>query len=61
MKTDGLFTTEELAEFLGLSPRTLKDWRNQGKGPKSVRIGHKTIRYRKEDVDSWIKRQKKTG
>lgn len=34
------------AEFLSLSPRTLRNWRVLGKGPEFVRISNRCIRYR---------------
>jgi hypothetical protein len=35
-----------------MSPRTLEQWRWQGKGPKYLKIGAKVI-YRLEDVESF--------
>jgi hypothetical protein len=34
-----LLTTEEAAELLWLSPRTLEDMRSNGTGPKFVKMG----------------------
>jgi predicted DNA-binding transcriptional regulator AlpA len=47
-------TTEELAERIGgkTTPRTVEDWRLDGKGPRYIRVG-RTIRYREADVEAW--------
>lgn len=47
-------TTEELAERLGIEPRTADDWRVDGRGPKFIRFG-RTVRYRVADVEAWEK------
>ena len=48
-----LATVEEVAEFLGIPTKTLRQWRLFNKGPKSVRLGHH-VRYRWNDVHDWI-------
>ena len=47
-------TTQQAAEFLSLKPTTLNQWRWSGKGPKYVRIGERTIRYRHQDLHHWV-------
>jgi excisionase family DNA binding protein len=42
------------AEVLGVSPRTLGDWRRQGIGPRFVRMGRRLIRYARADVDAFV-------
>jgi len=48
-------TTADLAERLGVSPRTVDDWRVDKKGPAYIRIGRgdDTVRYRLADVEAW--------
>lgn len=50
---DELLTIEEVAEILGVKPRTMYAYRSQGKGPKSFRRGRE-LRYRREDVDAYL-------
>jgi DNA-binding transcriptional regulator YiaG len=45
-------TTEEVAELYGYCPRTLENWRCQGRGPQYVKEG-KTVTYRQRDVRAW--------
>lgn len=59
MPSDELISTEELAEILGLKTRTVKSWREKGKGPKFLRLSHKVIRYKKVDVEKWLEQQKR--
>lgn len=52
-----LLTLDELAEWLGVSPATVRDWRVDGKGPPAVKLGegrNAAVRYRREDVEEWL-------
>ena len=46
------FDTQEAAQRLGVSPRTLVDYRSRGGGPKWVRIA-RAVRYRADWLDQW--------
>lgn len=52
---DGLLTPETLAKRLGVTERTLAEWRVSppSTGPAYLRVG-RGIRYRPEMVDSWL-------
>ena len=49
-----LLTTDEAAKLLGVSPKTVAYWRSTGDGPVFVRLGARTIRYKLEDISSYI-------
>lgn len=53
---DQLLTVEETAALLKISTETLKEWRlnAEGEGPKFLRLGHRTVRYRRSDVAQWM-------
>ncbi|WP_101255004.1 helix-turn-helix transcriptional regulator [Streptomyces barkulensis] len=51
---DRLLTSEEVAEILGVDPRTPPQWRYRGLGPDWVKIGTR-VRYRAEDVEKYIR------
>lgn len=57
MSKDDLLTTEELAEILHTSWRTLARWRSERIGPPYVRAGHRIL-YRRSDVDEWLEKNK---
>lgn len=60
ISTLGIYTPERLAEELGVSPRTLAEWRMKRTGPSFVRLGvgeRSPIRYRDKDVRTWLNRQ----
>lgn len=42
--------------MLGVSPRTLANWRTQGIGPAFVRVGsvHSRTLYRVDDLAAWL-------
>ncbi len=49
-----LLTTEDVADILGVSPRTLEDWRLKGLGPDFVTLSPKVVRYRPAAVDKYV-------
>ncbi|MEU8635172.1 helix-turn-helix domain-containing protein [Amycolatopsis sp. NPDC048633] len=51
-----LLSVEDVADYLGIPKNTLYQWRTKGYGPAGRRIG-KYVRYRSEDVDSWVEQQ----
>ena len=49
---DRCLKTTEVAEYLGISVKTLKNYRADGLGPEFVKIG-RMVRYRLSDVKIW--------
>lgn len=49
-----LLSTAEAADALGLSERTLQDWRLRGRGPRYVRMSARAVRYRPRELARWI-------
>ena len=55
---DDLLRPKEAAPILRLTnPRSLAAWRQQGIGPRFVRIGKRAVRYRYRDLLAYIDRQ----
>lgn len=55
-----LATDAEVAEYFGVQPRTLRQWRWEGKGPRYVKVGGDTrgnVRYRWSDVEAYVSKQ----
>lgn len=52
--TDQLLHESDAAKLLAVSPRTLRNWRCLGQGPRYVRISGRCIRYRQSDLLSFI-------
>lgn len=44
----------QAAEALGVTPRFLADRRVKGGGPEYIRISHRCVRYRPEDLRAWL-------
>lgn len=42
------------AAKLGVSVRTLEEWRKQGRGPAFVKLNNFRIMYRPEDIDAYV-------
>ena len=57
-ETDSIFLidSQETAFMLGISSRTLANWRCKGRGPAYIRLGKKRspVMYRLSDVQDWI-------
>lgn len=50
-----LLTTEQAAEFLGLQPCTLADWRWQRKGPPWIPLSRGCVRYDQAALEDWLR------
>jgi len=48
-----LATRKEVAAYLGIAEKTLRNWAVKGCGPKYVRVGGE-VRYRWDDVDDYV-------
>jgi predicted DNA-binding transcriptional regulator AlpA len=46
-------TEKELAERWKMTARTLQGWRAKGIGPRFIRIGERSIFYRRSDVEAY--------
>ncbi|MGW2546123.1 helix-turn-helix transcriptional regulator [Kitasatospora sp. NPDC001574] len=55
-RSDRYLTTEETAALIGICPKTLRNWRSQGKGPRPIRLGRigGRVRYRLADVGTFL-------
>jgi excisionase family DNA binding protein len=51
--SEPLFTSEGLADYLGVPLATIYVWRARGTAPRAYRVGRYT-RYRKSEVDEWL-------
>lgn len=47
-----LWSTAELAEYLGVPVKTIHQWRYMQKGPRGFRVG-RHLRFRPADVRAW--------
>jgi len=54
MQDDPLMSTLEVAYLLGVSPRTVEDWRADGRGPKYIVIEGRKVRYRRSVVQAYL-------
>ena len=61
-----LWTKEDVAKFLGVSPRQVSDrYAAHPDFPKPIRLpsakGHGVMRWLKEDIMPWLEQQKKAA
>ena len=55
-------TTDEAARFLDVHPATLATWRMiEGRGPRYVKVGPRNVRYRRSELERWLKAHERTG
>ncbi len=50
-----LMNASELADFLGISKRTVRTWGTTGKLPQSIRIGDRAVRWSRDECEEWVK------
>ena len=55
-----LLTTEEVAVWLQVAPKTLRNWRSGGIGPTALKL-HSVVRYDRAAVEAWIGKTSKTA
>lgn len=53
MNLEKLWSVDDLAEYCGVTKRTVYDWNYKGTGPRSIPVGNH-VRYRPSDVVKWI-------
>ena len=53
----GLWSAQDVADYLGVPLATLYVWRTRGKGPSAHRIG-KYLRFDPADVAAWVEQQR---
>lgn len=58
---DPLLTTKQAARLLALQPCTLEKWRHTGDGPLFLKIGLRSVRYTREDLQSFLERRRSTA
>ena len=51
---DALMNIVQASAFLGVSPRTIRNWRSKGKGPAEVRISDHCRRWRPRDLVDFV-------
>ncbi len=56
-----IYSEVEAADYLALSPHTLRNWRSEGKGPDYIQLEGRTIRYTLSALNEWLARQPRGG
>lgn len=56
-----LMTSAEVSERLRVSRSTLERWRFEGRAPAPIKLGPRTVRYRRSDVDRLVGSADVTG
>lgn len=49
-----MLTPAQVADRLGVSENTLRNWRKDGTGPRAVFLSVRTIRYPEDDLVAWL-------
>lgn len=59
---DELIDSKEAAAILKVSPALLARWRvEKRENPKPIKLGHRTVRYRRGDIDALIEQRRQDG
>ena len=49
----------ELADYLGVTKKTVSEWTGAAYGPKRIRVGRRVF-FRLSDVNEWVRQQPDT-
>ena len=52
-----VLTPAQAAEYLGVTPGTLANWRSTKIGPPFSKINKKCVRYLRDQLDKWVREQ----
>ena len=57
-----LVSTQDAAKLLGLSPKTLANWRSRGVGPKWLHVSgsQSAVLYAYKDLEEWVERARES-
>ena len=58
---DPLYDEGQTAKYLGISVRTLRNWRWSGKGPEYCALSGRLIRYELSQVQAWVQSKRRTS
>ena len=59
--SEGLLDAPATAGYLGVTVVQLRDWRYRRTGPPYLKLGRRTVRYAKSDLDAWLRRHHVTA
>ena len=57
-RMESLYPPADAARYLAVTVTQLRDWRFYRTGPAYLKLGHRTVRYRREDLDAWLRRNR---
>ena len=49
-----LLDEKESSALLNVAVQTLRNWRWKGEGPRYTKLGKRTVRYRRADLDAFV-------
>lgn len=56
-----LMSTAEVAEYVGVHENTVRWWRHEKIGPRSIKLSQRRVRYRPQDVEEWLESKVETA
>ena len=54
-----LLTEGEVANVIGVKPKTVQAWRAAGEGPPHIKAGRRLVRYDPADLAIWMKEHRR--
>ena len=55
---DQLLRVAAVLDIVGVSRSALYEWMNEGRFPRPITIGPKTVRWRPEDIEAWLEERR---
>jgi predicted DNA-binding transcriptional regulator AlpA len=53
LKQKKILSPKDVEAEYGYPERTLETWRHRGQGPAWLRVGTKSVRYYRADIEAW--------
>ena len=55
------YNSADAARLIGVSPKTLLNWRYEGKGPTPIRVSRSLVLYRRDALEDWLHDMQRRG
>lgn len=54
-------TVGELCDEIKISRSTFRDWRAKGRAPKCLKLPNGQLRFKREDIETWLSEMDKSS
>jgi excisionase family DNA binding protein len=59
LREERLLSVKDVAQLMGVDERTIRRWVTAGRLPAPLQVGPNTVRFRPEDIEQFMERQRR--